>query len=1154
MAKTSIENRLRDFRRQVRRVLGIYGVCWLLAVSIGLATISGLADWLLDLTPGVRAILLLLLSGTTLWTVYRFLLVPLLVRLRDLDLALRVETQFPTLNDELASAVQFSEEPAGSERSGSAKLKQAVVADASRRVLAIDFAAALDRTTTRRAAASATAIITLATALVLISPGSARIAIARLVNPFGNVAWPRETHLTVVDPPHRLARGEPFRLVAQVTQGRVPDRAAVFYEFEGGELANEPLRPHGDRQFTGGIEAVSRSFDFYVRAGDGITELKHVDVVPPPELQGLKVRLKFPDYTGLPPDELPDDKGQVRAVWGTRVDLSARSSKPLAKAELRIGTDQSVEAVVSPDGTNLQASFTLEASGSYWIALCDPEGFENRQASRYDLKVLDDQTPEVFIERPASDIEVTPTAHVPLRVVIKDDFGIQDAVLQHSGSTPDTMNDVPLWSGAERPKRHVIEHVWHLAELGLTAGSSVSYRLSARDADDLRGPHVGQSRQLRLIVVTPEELARRLEDKQSFIYQELERIRKLQDDARLQVSEAREQLAREAAMSKADLARLQSAETLQRQVQRRITSPSEGLQNHIDQVQQDLKNNHIDDSSVSDQMDAVAAGLDKIARDELPQVEQNLSRVRKSAEESGDKNTQSAGLAEAQKHQDSVVATLDELLERMSKWETYRGIARDVRQLQEQQEQIADQTHETGKETIGKPKESLPAEAQAQLSKIAAQQEQAREQLGRLQRKMEQMAERIDEKDPVGSESLRQAVEGSRQSGTSEQMQKASASVQQNQVGAAESAQRQASDDLKEMLDTLENNRETDLAKIVEKLRQAEKKLAEIRQRQLEQLQRTKDAQSNQDSAERRRELERLARREKELQQETARLAQQLRRVRAEQAGKTSSSASNRMGQARQQMEQGEGEQAGEEQQKVLEDLEKAQQEVAEARREAEAQLAMEQLSKIADTLASLHTRQQNLKDETIRLEQSRAEKVTWTRPQLASLRDAAETQQNVRQDTDTAREVLTAAPVFALTLTRAMSNMERAADLLNQRQADSETQSAQQAAINRLAQLLDSLKNEPGGSDEQSEQGGGGGQGQQGQPRDGIPPIAQLKMLKSLQIEINGRTQELAETRDREKRLSPAQEKELQSLSEEQGTLADLVRRLTQPDEEGEN
>jgi hypothetical protein len=55
--------------------------------------------------------------------------------------------------------------------------------------------------------------------------------------------------------------------------------------------------------------------------------------------------------------------------------------------------------------------------------------------------------------------------------------------------------------------------------------------------------------------------------------------------------------------------------------------------------------------------------------------------------------------------------------------------------------------------------------------------------------------------------------------------------------------------------------------------------------------------------------------------------------------------------------------------------------------------------------------------------------------------------------------------------------------------------------------------------------------------------------MLRSLQLEINERTRELHGVRQRDNGLSPAQQKELELLSSEQGTLAELVHDLMQSD-----
>ena len=54
-----------------------------------------------------------------------------------------------------------------------------------------------------------------------------------------------------------------------------------------------------------------------------------VRVVPPPVVKELTVRLVPPEYTRLPPQTLAPGKTQIKAVEGTRVELSALANKPL---------------------------------------------------------------------------------------------------------------------------------------------------------------------------------------------------------------------------------------------------------------------------------------------------------------------------------------------------------------------------------------------------------------------------------------------------------------------------------------------------------------------------------------------------------------------------------------------------------------------------------------------------------------------------------------------------------------------------------------------------------------------------------------------------------------------------------------------------------
>ena len=54
--------------------------------------------------------------------------------------------------------------------------------------------------------------------------------------------------------------------------------------------------------------------------------------------------------------------------------------------------------------------------------------------------------------------------------------------------------------------------------------------------------------------------------------------------------------------------------------------------------------------------------------------------------------------------------------------------------------------------------------------------------------------------------------------------------------------------------------------------------------------------------------------------------------------------------------------------------------------------------------------------------------------------------------------------------------------------------------------------------------------------------------MLKTLQQEINERTESFDELRRRNKKLTPEQTEEVERLATDQGALADLARDLTRP------
>jgi hypothetical protein len=107
-----------------------------------------------------------------------------------------------------------------------------------------------------------------------------------------------------------------------------------------------------------------------------------------------------------------------------------------------------------------------------------------------------------------------------------------------------------------------------------------------------------------------------------------------------------------------------------------------------------------------------------------------------------------------------------------------------------------------------------------------------------------------------------------------------------------------------------------------------------------------------------------------------------------------------------------------------------------------------------------------------------------------------------------------------------------------------------QKVALKRLDQLLDALKDDPNdkqptGTPPPGGEPPGGGTGGGG---DGIPPLAQLKLLRALQAEVNERTAEFDKANPDPEKWSPAQKAEIESIRKAQSDLAALLEELAPP------
>src|SRR5207247_7371925 len=167
---------------------------------------------------------------------YRMLLRPLVDRAADLTLALRIEERYPSLNDALASTVQFLEQAEKREKPADGRpampVSPSMRLEAVRRALnkadGCDFNRVIDTRGLRTAGLSGLAACALAATLLVLFPTLAATALVRLADPYGAHDFPRVTFLELDPHKSRIGRNDVFEVRGRV-HGAIPEKAIIAY-------------------------------------------------------------------------------------------------------------------------------------------------------------------------------------------------------------------------------------------------------------------------------------------------------------------------------------------------------------------------------------------------------------------------------------------------------------------------------------------------------------------------------------------------------------------------------------------------------------------------------------------------------------------------------------------------------------------------------------------------------------------------------------------------------------------------------------------------------------------------------------------------------------------------------------------------------------
>jgi hypothetical protein len=1142
-----LRHRLSAICARVRLILVVRGL--LISISMLAALIIGLVliDYLLRLPAGVRFVTLgvVVYLGVRCWLNY---IGPAIrVRITTTDMALQIEQQDPALRGLVANAIELDEQSkVDSLDEINAALTSAALSTVNRRLGERVYPSILNLRDLGKAGLIFAVFAVGISSIGFRAPDLLAIGTSRVLSPWTGTSWPMRFAIndTTDTTPRPIDIAVPIRALIGSSHSvdNASARAVVLWRLldEENQAINEwtpaMLVPQNRRDEMGipiyeqlldtqsvasRHEDASFTLEYRIQTRDDDSAARRISLVRPPELVATVVDITLPAYaSALGETELvrsgivePNGYDSIISPVLAQSDVTIKwqFSKPISfigdtapawVASLANGN--TIAGVTQPEPNTIKLELIAGASVSIEPGVLDEMGIPVRTPIVLGLGVLTDQNPGSSITVPQRDEVVSTHAIIKLQAELSDDFGLSSGSIRaniaqapggSSGAPHERIDEGVVLIGREMSadQRMILTHTLDLSAMPVQAGDEVWIEAIAMDlrasaSDGGLGITRSPTRVLR--VVDDAQLIEQIRSSLSPIRNALRQI----DDQQNQLQQM-----------------LRDGELSSSRDQRSIANRIEANRRTVEQLQRSVERNTLDDPALESLLNDSASILEEAilaaerASDQIDRGETSL----------------------AEDNQRKVRDRIGELLSMLDRGQDSWLALRSVQQLRDELEALRDDTSELNSEIAGQSLDQLTPEQKSALERILERQiasaDDAREALSTLDERSKQ----LEENDPTQAEALRKAAQQGRGAQIEQRLQDAAEQIESNQTSSASQTQSEVLDELNEMLDELENtirNRDNalrrELASIIDSLKALigaqEKELLRINDENADDLGDRMIALVGNTLAVRDDALGAFP--------ETRSIADLITN-----SANAQNDAINALRQAPADMAQ-----ATRSEQSSLLHLNSALEEAERLDEQAAQRQAQRLRAELRDAYRESLEIQTALRDESALLVGDRL-----NRRQRASARALANSQDDVRLQLEEMLEQtqeLSDAPVFTLAHAQLDRVMVKSVRGLGETEIERRVITSQSSAIVILSTLVEVLSDTPPNQEPEDFEDGSSGGSEGGASNGGdepvIPPIAQLKLLRSMQ--------QLAAMQTREYAENPGS-----ANADDIGSLSDLQKQL---------
>ncbi len=501
----AIRSTLRRLIRRARWVMFLRGVCGVAAVAtLAVLLVMAVDDSFTFTATWPRWTMSGAALALTLLATALFLVRPLAHSFTLRGIARAVESKHPELQERISSAVELLTSKDAPELRGSQALIAAVVAGASEDVRLLRPRREVTLRGARPFVLAAALTLAILGGLMYNWPHKTGRLLARAMAPFMNLPNVAADELTVVPGDTVIKPGESLRVDVLTANLAVRGADVHLLAPDGTVTVRKMMSLSEDNEdqlrFSAPLPPAGQDFRYRIRAGDALTRYYYVTVAAPPAVTSFDVRYDYPPYTHRKPLVQQNAAGDISAVTGTHVTVTAHVDKPVSSGALYLG-DADVEGVAAErqaaadGGTTCTFAFDLTPGlKGYWhMTVKDSYAFTNPERE-YSIEAVPDMPPTLLIAHPRTrQNRLKPTDSLPVVFAAQDDLGLAslDVLLKKDGQDVAPIS-IPLTPDEQGVALNAAGQAdVDLASTALQGASRVEFRLRARDylPPEMGGPH-----------------------------------------------------------------------------------------------------------------------------------------------------------------------------------------------------------------------------------------------------------------------------------------------------------------------------------------------------------------------------------------------------------------------------------------------------------------------------------------------------------------------------------------------------------------------------------------------------------------------------------------------------------------------------------------